>query len=747
MLKWLQWDGLMADESRKMRLMTFLAILLICVSMTFMQLGFVGVGVNGDYSAYILALLGPIACASLLLGSRWGCLEGLLAGAILYGHSFVMPLGLIEWLLMTPLNTIALYATTGLLIGLLFAIGLRKKPKGIRRVIAILLPCLLLAVLAAIAFAASLANQMENVNSIQLLVVAVSTGSEVMQAIFDFVLMSLLCIVVDRAMSYYRNVRDYASVRLIVRVRLIGALFLSFLAISSFGFVVITYLELSEARDSLNGELEYIQGQFEKHEKYSNELLSRPETNSLPQDMQASMSDALSVAGLVDGYDLSDGTLTVYVGDDTIYTDNEFYNDVEDILKKYREGEQQGKRPVDDVREATKKISATGDMSMMVYVSYNNSDNGEVDLGYMRAVMPRDSLYIMLARPSSMIFASRSVTMLWTSLSTFALLVVVYLFVSRILHRTVISPVERTNASLGKITMGDLNEMVTETGSVEFASLSAGINTCVDALKEYAAESARRIERDLATARAIQEGALPRVFPAFPGIDSVDLYASMDAAKEVGGDFYDFFPIDDDTVGFLIADVSGKGIPGALFMMAAKTEIGNRMQAGMELAEAISGANQYLCAHNEAGMFVTVWAATLKWKTGELTYVNAGHNFPLLRHGQGGTWEWLSKKCGLFLGTFDVAKYRQETLVLDSGDELVLYTDGVNEAFSVNEEEYGNDRLEEFLSTHADLRPQEMVEQLRADVAKWAEGAEQSDDVTILAVEYDLRERCDTRAD
>ena len=737
MLKWLKWDGLMAGESRRMRLMTFLAILLICVSMTFMQLGFVGIGVNGDYSAYVLALLGPIACASLLLGSRWGCLEGLLAGAILYGHSFIMPLGLIEWLLMTPLNTIALYAIAGLLIGLLFAIGLRKDPKGVRRVIAILLPCLLVAVLAAVAFAASLNHQMENVNSIQLLVAAVSTGSEVMQAIFDFVLMFLLCIVVDRAMSYYKNVRDYASVRLIVRVRLIGALFLSFLVISSIGFVVITYLELSEARDSLNGELEYIQGQFEKREKYSNELLTRPETDNLPQDMQTSMSNALSVASLVDGYDLTDGTLTVYVGDDTIYTDNQFYNDVEDILKRYREGEIEGSQPVDDVREETKKISKTGEMSMMVYVSYEN-DNGDVDLGYMRSVMPRDGLYIMLARPSSMIFANRSVTMLWTSLSTLALLVVVYLFVSRILHRTVISPVERTNASLGKITMGDLDEMVTEVGSVEFAALSAGINTCVDALKEYAAESARRIERDLATARAIQEGALPRVFPAFPGIDCVDLYASMDAAKEVGGDFYDFFPIDDETVGFLIADVSGKGIPGALFMMAAKTEIGNRMQAGMELSAAISGANQYLCAHNEAGMFVTVWAATLKWRTGELTYVNAGHNFPLLRHGQGGSWEWLTKKCGLFLGTFDVAKYRQETLTLEPGDELVLYTDGVNEAFSVNEEEYGNDRLEEFLSAHADLRPQEMVEQLRADVAKWAEGAEQSDDVTILAVEYDL---------
>ena len=732
----LKWAGLLAGESKKLRLVTFLAILLVCASMTFMQFGFVGIGITGDYAAYALALLGPIACASLLLGGLWGGLEGLLAGAILYAHSFVMPLDLIEWLFMTPLNTVVLYGASGLLIGLLFAIGLNKDPKGFPRVIALVLPCLVVAILATAAFVASLLYQMANVTSIQLLIAALSTGSEVLQALLDFVLMSVFCIIADRIVTYYKDVRNYASVRLIIRVRLIVGLFLAFIAISSLGFAIITGTELIDARDSINGELEYLQGQFEKREKYSKDVMERPEASGLPEDMQTTMSDAMSVKGLIDGYDLSDGTVTIYVGDSTVYTDNEFFNEVENVLKEYQNAGDQDGKLVDDTRESAKKISPTGDMAMMVYVDPNKDD---IELGFMRAVMPREGLYMMIARPASMVFANRSVTMLWTSLSTFALLVIVYLLVSRLLNRTVITPVERTNISLGKITMGNLNEMVTETGSVEFASLSAGINTCVDALKEYAAESARRIERDLATARAIQEGALPRVFPAFPDIDSIDLYASMDAAKEVGGDFYDFFPIDDDTVGFLIADVSGKGIPGALFMMAAKTEIGNRMQAGMELAAAISGANQYLCAHNEAGMFVTVWAATLKWKTGELTYVNAGHNFPLLRHGQGGTWEWLTKKCGLFLGTFEVAKYRQESLMLEPGDELVLYTDGVNEAFSVDEEEYGNDRLEEFLANHADLRPKEMVEQLRADVARWAEGAEQSDDVTILAVEYDLK--------
>ncbi len=171
-------------------------------------------------------------------------------------------------------------------------------------------------------------------------------------------------------------------------------------------------------------------------------------------------------------------------------------------------------------------------------------------------------------------------------------------------------------------------------------------------------------------------------------------------------------------------------------MMAAKTELENRLTAGMPPAEAIAAANRYLCTNNDAGMFVTVWAATLNWKTGELTYVNAAHNFPLLRNGQSGTWTWLDQKCGLFLGAFDTAKYRQETIFIEPGDELLLYTDGVNEAFSLDDEQYGNDRLEAFLASHAGMHPRALVNGLRADVAKWADGAEQSDDVTVLALEY-----------
>ena len=208
----------------------------------------------------------------------------------------------------------------------------------------------------------------------------------------------------------------------------------------------------------------------------------------------------------------------------------------------------------------------------------------------------------------------------------------------------------------------------------------------------------------------------------------------MTPAREVGGDFYDFFLIDDHTLGFLIADVSGKGIPASLFMMAAKTELANYMGSGMELSEAMQTANWHLCQGNEAGMFVTVWAATLDYTTGELTYVNAGHNPPLLRHN--GTWEWVRTRGGLFLGTYDTAKYRHSKLTLSPGDQLLLYTDGVNEAFSAKEELYSDQRLHEFLDGHTDLHPHQLVDALEQDLSAWSEGADQSDDITILSLEY-----------
>ncbi len=356
------------------------------------------------------------------------------------------------------------------------------------------------------------------------------------------------------------------------------------------------------------------------------------------------------------------------------------------------------------------------------------------DRTYLAMYRSVEGLRVMALLPTSEAETSRDLSVLVTSFMEVLVFAALFAAIYVLIKAVVVRSIWQVNGRLGQITKGDLDVEVDVRDSSEFASLSSDINETVAALRDAIAAESRRIERDLATAKAIQESALPRTFPPFPDIDAFDIYASMNAAREVGGDFYDFFLVDDHTLCFLIADVSGKGIPASLFMMAAKSELSNYIKSGMELSEAVQSANWNLCQGNDAGMFVTVWAATLDYETGKLTYVNAGHNPPMMRHD--GEWIWLKKKCGLFLGTFETAKYRQEVLWLERGDEILLYTDGVNEAFNVDEEEYGNDRLEAFLKKHNDLGPHMLVDSLRSDVRKWARGAEQSDDVTMVCVEY-----------
>ncbi len=721
------WRGLLAGEDKRTRLICFLGLLFVSASMTFIQFGFVGIGSAGEYAGYMLALLGPVTIAALFLGIAWGALEGVAAGLILQVHAYFLPLDLIERYFVTPLSSVVLYGASGFLFALLFALALRNNPRGIRRYVYYVLTCVLVSGFASLMFVAATILAVLQLESVESLLAAVGTGSISLQFASDFVLTFVLCVIADRVAQWRIETHNYVSVRTIFRVRQILSLFIAFMAVSAVAFMATTFQEVTAAGRQIQRELDYIDGNFneqwEAWEEYSQAIESDEDAISTKE------LEENAIYHLIAGYDEQDGLLIVFNNGKVVDSNCGAYMSSDDL-------NEDDKIVYDEVvklmYDGAQKAVQSNALQRMLYTFGNDY----YQLGYMRAMNPKNNIYIMMAQPNSMVFERRTETMMWTTLSTLVLLVVVYFMSRRLLNSTVVDPVDRTNASLAKIMTGDLDQTVTEVGSVEFASLSAGINSTVDALKTLINEAERRNERDLATARAIQEGALPKVFPAFPDVDDVELYASMDAAKEVGGDFYDYFVVDDHTVGFLIADVSGKGIPGALFMMAAKNEIENRMLGGMSLSQAIAMANVHLCANNEAGMFVTVWAATLDWTTGELTYVNAGHNFPLLRHGRGGEWEWIKKKCGLFLGTFDVARYRQETLTLEPGDELILYTDGVNEAFNVGDEEYGNDRLERFLADNNDSRPEDMVRALRGDVAKWAEGAEQSDDVTILVVEY-----------
>ena len=244
--------------------------------------------------------------------------------------------------------------------------------------------------------------------------------------------------------------------------------------------------------------------------------------------------------------------------------------------------------------------------------------------------------------------------------------------------------------------------------------------------------AATQTELDMAT--RIQASMLPSIFPAFPTRDEFDLYAKMDPAKEVGGDFYDFFMIDDDHLGVVIADVSGKGIPAALFMMISKTIVQNYATLGISPAEVLNRANESLCAQNKMDMFVTVWVGILELSTGKMVCSSAGHEYPMIYHD--GKFEMFKDKHGLVLGIMDIARYKDYELQLEKGDKIFVYTDGVPEATNANGKLFGFDRTVEALNVKPEANPKEILKIVREQVDAFVGEAEQFDDVTMVCVEY-----------
>lgn len=244
-----------------------------------------------------------------------------------------------------------------------------------------------------------------------------------------------------------------------------------------------------------------------------------------------------------------------------------------------------------------------------------------------------------------------------------------------------------------------------------------------------------RLDKELKLAADIQVNMLPMIFPPFPERTEFDLYASMTPAKEVGGDFYDFFLIDSDHLGLVIADVSGKGIPAALFMMVSKTLIKNQLMSGLDPAAAMERVNLQLCERNSASMFVTVWAAVLEISTGKCLACNAGHENPALRR-SGGEFELLKYKHGIFAGVSKKAKYQNREFEFHPGDCVFVYTDGVPEANNAAEEMFEEERLAAALNQNPELSPTELVHHVHTAVDRFAGGADQFDDITMLCVKY-----------
>lgn len=239
------------------------------------------------------------------------------------------------------------------------------------------------------------------------------------------------------------------------------------------------------------------------------------------------------------------------------------------------------------------------------------------------------------------------------------------------------------------------------------------------------------VETDLRIASKIQADALPPVAPEFAKHLSLNLFGSMNTAKEVGGDFYDYFPIDDHRICFLIADVSGKGTPAALFMMTAKTMIKDYALTRDTTSEIFTSVNARLCENNEAGMFATAWIGILDTGTMTLQYTNAGHNYPILQR-KGQPCELLETVHGLFLAGMDFTRYKQSEIKLEPGDRLLLYTDGVTEAHDKDDALYGTARLEKMLEETRDYSGDEVLNDIFSDVNAFAEGVPQFDDITMV---------------
>ena len=337
------------------------------------------------------------------------------------------------------------------------------------------------------------------------------------------------------------------------------------------------------------------------------------------------------------------------------------------------------------------------------------------------AAMPKDEAVFM--RDASIY------TSIFMQVIIFATL---FVFIYILIKKVIINNLQKINDTLGRITKGDLNVTVDVRSNQEFSSLSDDINSTVSTLKRYIAEAAARIDKELEYAKQIQLSALPTNFPEG---EDYNIYAQMIAAKEVGGDFYDFYKLNDTTVAILAADVSGKGIPAAMFMMTAKTIIKDLAESGMSVNEIFTRANEKLCENNESGMFVTAWMGILDLTTGKMQFANAGHNPPLLKRANG-AFEYLKTRAGFVLAGMEGVRYRVGELTLSPGDRLFLYTDGVPEATNTENKLYGEDRLLAFMNQNDSVEATALLPALKNNIDEFVGEAPQFDDITMLMFDY-----------
>ena len=360
----------------------------------------------------------------------------------------------------------------------------------------------------------------------------------------------------------------------------------------------------------------------------------------------------------------------------------------------------------------------------------------DLSADYMYVFKFVEGYCLIAAMPVAEAMFMRDASMLTSIFMQVLIFATLFVFIYILIKRVIINNLKKINNTLARITKGDLNVTVDVRSNEEFASLSDDINSTVTTLKRYIADAAARIDKELEYAKQIQLSALPTNFPKG---EDYSIYAQMIAAKEVGGDFYDFYKLSDTTVAFLAADVSGKGIPAAMFMMTAKTIIKDLAERGLAVNEIFTQANEKLCENNESGMFVTAWMGILDLTTGQVKFANAGHNPPLLKRANG-SFEYLKTRAGFVLAGMEGIRYRISELTLHPGDRLFLYTDGVPEATNAENTLYGETRLLDFMNRNSAVDSTSLLPALKANIDEFVGEAPQFDDITMLMFDYKPKE-------
>ena len=313
----------------------------------------------------------------------------------------------------------------------------------------------------------------------------------------------------------------------------------------------------------------------------------------------------------------------------------------------------------------------------------------------------------------------------------------------RFLRRKIIRPIRKVSSEATRFaeenTKGEPLEGISKYD--DFARLASSIDKMETDIVRYVEEATRtaaekeKIITELTLAKEIQEQSIPHTFPPFPDRTEFNLYASMTPARGVGGDFYNFIMMDDDHLALFIADVSGKGIPGALCMMVSNMRLLQRTYEGGSPAEILASVNEWICRNNKTGMFVTAWLGILELSTGKLKAANAGHEYPAVQH-KGEQFELFRDRHGLVLGGMSGVPYKEYELQMNPGDKLFVYTDGVPEATDANNDMFGTDRMLAALSAEPDASPEKTLENVSSAVAAFVKEAEQFDDLTMMCLEY-----------